>query len=362
MMGPNHRSFLKGQEKYFADAYAQFTAFGGPSVYLHQQCLKAAEEEFLSVRHIEMLYATLASWGMHRMGGRGQIKTKLTDWGRFYSSIKGNAEAFEWLRGRKMLETRLDDYREALLWLAPIYRSLDLTEAGATVVVNSKALHHILPELIPPIDRQYTIRFCTQPSDRWRGANGKFRMVLLPPQLDEQFQLFRETCEALKQLADEIDPALFATECQQHGVPGPKALDNAIVNYVRIVGRIPAAEEPVATEMRQTRMRKAAVGSTPAGTSRSTSMPRPLIDEVWDRLRAHEGERFATIRGLPFTYTMSGAVLRPSRTDHNISRADFAKALALLPLESPTRIRKVVRGPSYLWALLQDVRIRMEDW
>ena len=35
--------------------------------------------------------------------------------------------------------------------------------------------------------------------------------------------------------ADQIDPALFEAELHQHGVTAPKALDNAIVNYVRIV-------------------------------------------------------------------------------------------------------------------------------
>ena len=87
----NVRAFLNGQQRYFAGSYEPFAAFGGPSVYFHRECLRAAETAFLSVRHVETLYTTLASWGMHRMGGADRIKTKLTDWDRFYGSIMASA-------------------------------------------------------------------------------------------------------------------------------------------------------------------------------------------------------------------------------------------------------------------------------
>jgi hypothetical protein len=55
------------------------------------------------------------------------------------------------------------------------YRALKLSVSEATIVVNSKALFHVLPQLIPPIDRQYTVRFFTQPPDKWKDSKGKFR-------------------------------------------------------------------------------------------------------------------------------------------------------------------------------------------
>lgn len=39
---------------------------------------------------------------------------------------------------------------------------IDRVEVGrqkAELVVNSKALHHVLPDLVPPIDRAYVLRF-----------------------------------------------------------------------------------------------------------------------------------------------------------------------------------------------------------
>jgi hypothetical protein len=42
-------------------------------------------------------------------------------------------------------------------------------------------------------------------------------------------------------MADRIDPALFEEQRCRHGVLAPKAQDNAIVNYVRIVSRATSA-------------------------------------------------------------------------------------------------------------------------
>jgi hypothetical protein len=41
----------------------------------------------------------------------------------------------------------------------------------------------------------------------------------------------------MKRLADRIDPSLFVDQRREHSVTPAKALDNAIVNYVRITAR-----------------------------------------------------------------------------------------------------------------------------
>jgi hypothetical protein len=118
--------------------------------------------------------------------------------------------------------------------LEPCYRSLRLSVSGATIVANSKALYHLLPRLIPPIDRQYTVRFFQQPPEKWRDSKGKFRAIMLPAGAEPQFELFRSICVAVKALADRVEPALFEREYVAHGVTAPKAIDNAIVNFVRL--------------------------------------------------------------------------------------------------------------------------------
>src|SRR5690606_30680488 len=86
------------------------------------------------------------------------------------------------------------------------------------------------------------------------------------------------------------------------------------------------------------------------------------IDELWVRLRGFEGDEFETKSGKPFTYEINGAVLRPSRTDYNLSKAEFEKALALVPFDGPGAITQTIRGPAYVWAVLHDKRVRQRNW
>lgn len=241
----NAEPFIADQHKYFSGSYEQFALFGGPCVYFHQECLRAGRDAFLSLRHIEMLYATLTAWGMHRMGDAEATKTKLTEWDQFHASISAQSSGLEQFRPCNFLRMSEAEYSGAILRLWRHYRALTLSVSDATIVVNSKALHHLFPEFLPPIDRQYTIRFFTQAPQRWRDSKGKFRQVSLPKGVARQFDLFHKTCVNMKRLADRVDPALFEAERSLHSATAPKALDNAIVNYVRIVsGREHPSDPP----------------------------------------------------------------------------------------------------------------------
>lgn len=89
---------------------------------------------------------------------------------------------------------------------------------------------------------------------------------------------------------------------------------------------------------------------------------RPSINEVWLRLKSLEGQEFETKTGKHFTFTISGDVFRPSRTKYNISKEDFAQALARAPFDGPGVVNRLVRGPAYIWATLHDRRVRRNDW
>lgn len=230
----NTESFLANHRAYFAGAYEQFCAFGGPCVYFHRECLRAGEANFLCSRHIEMLYATLTAWGMHRMGDTDTTKTKLTNWDQFSTSLSAIAEPLTAFRRVTLLNSSDREYAEAVSNLWPCYRALRLSVSDATIVVNSKALYHLLPNFIPPIDRQYTVRFFNQSPDKWRDGKGKFKAVMLPSGLEAQFRLFQSICVKVKSLAGRVDRTLFENELSEHGVTPPKAIDNAIVNYVRL--------------------------------------------------------------------------------------------------------------------------------
>jgi hypothetical protein len=242
----NSQQFLANPKTYFSTSYKQFCAFGGPCVYFHRECLRAGKEAFASHRHIEMLYATLTAWGMHRMGDVGKTKTKLTGWDQFRKSLERSADMVRPLRGMKLTGMSEKDYADVVSGLRKAYEALRLSESDATIVVNAKALYHLLPDLIPPIDRQYTIRFFRQPPEKWLkirpNGKAKFTLISLPKGAEKQFRLFQEICGKVKRLADRLDGALLDKELTDNDVTAPKAIDNAIVNYVRMVSKIPVAD------------------------------------------------------------------------------------------------------------------------
>ena len=61
---------LQANAKAWHDAYYRAETFGGPSLYFHHRAL-ATRQSPASLAHLEYVYATLASWGMHRMGTGG---------------------------------------------------------------------------------------------------------------------------------------------------------------------------------------------------------------------------------------------------------------------------------------------------
>lgn len=87
-------------------------------------------------------------------------------------------------------------------------------------------------------------------------------------------------------------------------------------------------------------------------------MHSTLFEEVWARIVAHAGETFYTKTGLEFTYSVEGNGFYPSRTSYRgISKEDFRIANEKWPIEKLSEISDIVRGPSYVWAVLNDQRI-----
>src|SRR5262245_2705622 len=87
-------------------AYYHADTFGGPSLYFHQKALEAASSPDVD-RFAERVYATLASWGMHRMGQGG---SKMCDFGPFHDSLKAGWPLVVTLRGKRPEHLTTDDW------------------------------------------------------------------------------------------------------------------------------------------------------------------------------------------------------------------------------------------------------------
>lgn len=83
------------------------------------------------------------------------------------------------------------------------------------------------------------------------------------------------------------------------------------------------------------------------------------IDEVWIRMHQNERNEFHTVTGLPFTYKfISENVIKTNRTDYNLSKGNFEKMLGYMPVSNVSEVTRKIRGASYLFAILNDSRIK----
>lgn len=83
------------------------------------------------------------------------------------------------------------------------------------------------------------------------------------------------------------------------------------------------------------------------------------INEIWNRIRAHEGETFYTASGLPMTYEFLSddkfVPIRDGKRMWTVSRSLLEKAMTLIG-DKKTFYHKIT-APSYIYAILTDSRI-----
>lgn len=233
----NEKDLISNFQKYYLQSLQVLNEFGGPSVYFHTQCIKEQCSNFLSDRHIELIYATLASWGMHRMGDPRTTRTKLHDFKNFKESIIVSRAQLQVLTKKDLINMDESEYSKILEDLKEIYLKLKVSISNSKLVGNAKTLAHIIPNLIPPIDRQYTIRFFTQQRNEFFNKSGKYRQVSIPNSIDIQFQLFIDTCIEMKRLLGSFDKNLMEINPETFNTSYPKIIDNVIMAYVKNVPR-----------------------------------------------------------------------------------------------------------------------------
>jgi len=220
---------------YYKRSLEVLQEFEGPSIYFHVQATKEQETDFLSDRHIEMIYATLASWGMHKVGDPEITKAKMVEFPEFKESIIMHRAPLQRLSSLRMDLCSQEQYGKYIDELEQIYYTLKVSISEATIVAHSKTFAHILPNLIPPIDRQYTIRFFTQEYKTFFTASGKYRLVNLPKDIVAQFVDFKEYCCRMKMLFDRCEHQMFTIDKETFNTSYPKIMDNIIMAFVKDV-------------------------------------------------------------------------------------------------------------------------------
>lgn len=123
--------------------------FTGPSLYFHQIALDELKQG-ISRKSLEYVYAALTSWGMHRMGMKG---AKMAGFHAFYDSVVDKEDLIKELHAFK-----IQDFDKWDL-LGDLFLSIKVMETRTILIGNSKVLAHLIPNLVAPIDREYTLKF-----------------------------------------------------------------------------------------------------------------------------------------------------------------------------------------------------------
>lgn len=179
------RDALQNADRYYA-AYHAAETFGGPSLYFHHRALETRSDP-ASVQHLEYVYATLASWGMHRMGSGGSKMCAFPDFSASVERLKDKIVQTQAFAPATMNE-------QAWTVLKDIFIGITIMASTTLLVGNSKVMHHMMPNIVPPIDREYTLRylcgntmFANDPEKEWQAMRDLIAGFFIPVATDKAF-------------------------------------------------------------------------------------------------------------------------------------------------------------------------------
>jgi hypothetical protein len=135
--------------KYYAD-HCPFTKFGQLEYHLEtirrRLELGSARAALEDEAYLRNLYRTLKAWGI---GSRG---SKLRPFKEFVSALVADARQLSELDGLELDRHGLEiDLVARQAW--ELIRKMDIVGNQAKLVPVSKTLHHLLPDVITPIDK-----------------------------------------------------------------------------------------------------------------------------------------------------------------------------------------------------------------
>jgi hypothetical protein len=212
---------------YYLDRFDESRLFTGPSLYFHLRTLQIRRQHIECVGQIEScldseaffesLYATLTAWGLHRMGNTNTKLAELPEIVDSFERNRANIRQLEKLELGKLTAAQLPG-TQSRVW--SLIEDLRIGIGKAKLVAGSKALHHVLPQLVPPIDRHYTITFFFFGPNAIQGrGNEKEAFDLMYPVYNEVLQ----SCAA--EIAGRLN-------CRPWNTSSTKLVDNAIVGYM----------------------------------------------------------------------------------------------------------------------------------
>ena len=201
----------------YVQAYDDRVPFSSEQLAAHRECIalrreagsvRAATED---VRFVESLRRTLIAWGI---GGRASY---LVPPRQFATALQAAVPVLEELEHLTIDNPALPVDVADRLWL--VVDSLGVVENKARIVAGTKTLHHLLPDLVVPMDRAWTGMFFQLHPPEWQAA-------------DSQRRIFCRTYGQLADVARQVQPQRYVTGAGWR-TSRTKMLDNAIIGFCK---------------------------------------------------------------------------------------------------------------------------------
>jgi len=132
----------------------------GPSLYFYERTNDEVKKNKNSLENllsndqfIELIYATLTSWGMDSRGA------KMKAFDEFRKTILDNKQKFLELSKYRLEDISTKEMKDVENKLQNLFDNLHVMESKSELVANSKIMHFILPDLVMPMDRTNTLQF-----------------------------------------------------------------------------------------------------------------------------------------------------------------------------------------------------------
>jgi hypothetical protein len=154
----------------------------------------------------DLLYATLRAWGI------GIRASRLIPVDGFRHALLAEEEALASLALAALEQLQEPSSTAAQIWA--LIERIGVVENDAQLVAGTKTLHHLLPDLVPPMDRRWTGQFFG-----WSTVRAQY----------QQQAIFLEAFTACADVARFVRPSRLVGEGWR--TSQSKIVDNAIVGY-----------------------------------------------------------------------------------------------------------------------------------
>ena len=202
----------------YVETYDERVSFTGEQLAAHRQTI-VLRRQLGSVRaaatddkFAASLRRTLLAWGIGRRASR------LVPEDQFAAALQAAVPSLEELEALTIDGDDLPADIADRLWL--LINSLGVVVNKAKLVAGAKTLHHLLPDLVPPMDREYTGAFFQLHLPEWQDPTGQRR-------------IFRIAYNQFVAVARRVQPQQYVTG-QGWRTSRTKIIDNALIGFCKL--------------------------------------------------------------------------------------------------------------------------------